>query len=175
MDILISSNLERLLYEISGRDGSLIRELMFELQDIGIYTIPQSMIEKLDLFYGGYASEDEVISSIKKVYDSDGYLMDTHTAVGHCVYEKYTADTEDDTKTVIVSTASPFKFGKSVCKALNIDTDSLDDFAIIKKLSEEAKIDIPESIESLMYKEIIHRSSCEKDMMRKNIEDFLKV
>ncbi len=175
MDILISSNLERLLYEISGRDKSIIVSLMEKLNKDGIYEIPEYMKNRLEDFYGGYALEKEALDSISKVYSSCNYLMDTHTAVAYSVWEKYKAETGDDTQTLIVSTASPFKFGSSVCSALGIDIGNLDEFSILERLSAKTNIEIPKAIQTLRHKSIIHSSVCEKEQMKSVIEKFLRV
>ena len=117
MDILISSNLERLIYKIAENDSEKNAELMAELAKDGKYTITDSMRKQLADFYGNYATEAETTEEIKRVYDKTGYIMDTHTAVASCVYGKYKKDTNDDKVTVIASTASPFKFTRSVMNA----------------------------------------------------------
>lgn len=175
MDILVSSNLERLLFEISGRDYTMIRHIMEKLQAEGYYQIPECMMKNLADFYGGYASEDETFEGINKVYTSSGYVMDTHTAVAYSVYEKYKQETGDNTKTIIASTASPFKFGRSVCSSLGIQAEGLDDFGVIDELSRAAKIQVPDAIKDLRNKKIVHRNKCDKEDMKESIEKFLGV
>lgn len=175
MDILISSNLERLLYEISGRDEALIKELMLKLQKEGKYEITEDMKTKLKDFYGGYASEQKTLESISNLYKSSGYVMDTHTAVAYSVYKKYKEETHDDTKTIIVSTASPFKFGRSICKAIGIETDNIDDFKVMDELSKTAKLPIPEAIKNLQYKKIVHNNLYKKDEMKIAVKKFLNM
>lgn len=175
MDILISSNLERLLFEISGRDYEMIRHIMEKLQREGYYEIPKFMWENLKDFYGGYASEEETFESINRVYSSSGYVMDTHTSVAYSVYEKYVRETGDKTKTIIVSTASPFKFGRSVCSSIGIQTEGLDDFKIIDELSGAAGIEVPAAIRDLKSKKAIHKNKCDKSEMKDLIERFLEV
>ena len=114
MDILISSNLERLIYKIAGNDADKNNELMNSLKVNGKYDITDDMKKQLDDFYGNYASEEETAETIRDTYDKTGYIMDTHTSVAASVYKKYKAETNDDTVTVIASTASPFKFTRSV-------------------------------------------------------------
>ena len=111
MDILISSNLEIDLC-IAGDDSAVNAELMASLSKNGKYTITEEMAERLGDFYGNYANEEETAAQIKSVYESDGYVMDTHTAVASAVYEKYKAETGDTTKTLIASTANPYKFAQ---------------------------------------------------------------
>lgn len=119
MDILISSNLERLIYRIAGDDANANKELMDSLKKDGRYTITDDMRAKLEDFYGNYASEAETAEAIKSIYYNTGYVIDTHTAVAASVYKKYVAETSDETKTVIASTASPFKFTRSVMDAID--------------------------------------------------------
>ena len=174
MDILISSNLERLLYEISGRDSNLINILMSKLISERKYEVTDAMKKGLTDFYGGYASELETSYSIRRVFEASGYVMDTHTAVAYAVYEKYKRQTNDKSQTIIVSTASPFKFGRAVGKALGINTDKLDDFSVIKQLSASAQIAIPQAIRELENKRIVHDNLCRKHEMKLAIQNFLK-
>ena len=175
MDILISSNLERLLYEISNHDEELIQNLMNKLQTQGKYEITDTMKENLLDFYGDFAAEDEVFNSIATVYETSGYLIDTHTAVAHCVYNKYKQKTGDITKTIIVSTASPFKFGQNVSRALGIYENGLDDFEINEKLSKLCGVKIPTGIATLKNKKIIHNNFYEKEAMKTALKDFLDI
>ena len=110
MDILISSNLERLIYRIAGEDDRADAEFMKNLAEKGVYEITPAMREKLADFYGNFATEEETARTIRDLYEKTGYVIDPHTAVASCVYGKYKADTADGTKTVIASTASPYKF-----------------------------------------------------------------
>ena len=141
MDILISSNLERLLFEISGRDDHLIKKLIQQLQSRGEYSIEGEMLERLEDFYAGFAKEEDVFKEISQLFQRENYLMDPHTAVAYRVYQNYRNSTQDPTKTVIASTASPFKFGRSVCHALGLEQPE-DDFALLEVLS-KATLDIP--------------------------------
>jgi threonine synthase len=175
MDILISSNLERLLYEISDRDPKIINELMTQLQTNGKYEITEAMKKELNEFYGGFASEQECFESIRKVYKRSGYVMDTHTAVAYNVYEKYKRETGDNTETIIVSTASPFKFGRSVLKAIGVEADDLDDFRLVEQLSKTANINIPEAIKKLESKEILHHNVYKKNEIKQAVEKFLEL
>lgn len=175
MDILVSSNLERLLYEISNKNKELTKELMKSLQLKGEYVITKSMKEELKDFYAGYVLEDKVLYNINKVYNSSGYVMDTHTAVAYSVYEKYKQETKDYTQTIIASTASPYKFGRSICKSLNIEVDKLNDFDVAKELSNNTGIKIPDSIKALENKKIIHNNLYKKDKIKYAIKKFLNV
>lgn len=156
MDILISSNLERLIYRIAGEDADKTREMMNELSKDGKYEITAEMRAQLKDFYGNYATEEETAKIIKKLYEDTGYVIDTHTAVAACVYEKYKTATKDDTKTVIASTASPFKFTRSVMDAIDHKYDAMEDFELIDKLSEIANVKVPNAIEEIRTAPVLH-------------------
>lgn len=175
MDILISSNLERFLYEISGRDAELISTLMEQLRKEGKYELNQHMKEKLKVLYGNFAAEEETISAVRKVYEASDYVIDTHTAVAYDVFEKYRENTGDNAVTVIASTASPFKFPGSINEALSFADNYTSDFEMIKALSDKMGLKIPIGIEGLDKKEILHRTTCKKDEMREAIRKFLRV
>jgi threonine synthase len=175
MDILISSNLERLIYRIAVNNAEKNSALMKELNEKGVYTITEEMKQELDSFYGNYASEAEVAAQIKKVYDVDGYIMDTHTAVASAVYDKYQAETGDKTVTVIASTASPYKFTRSVMNAIDSAYDSKTDFELVDELSALSKVPVPQAIEDIRSAEIRHTTVCEKEDMEKVVKGFLGV
>lgn len=156
MDILISSNLERLIYRIAGEDAQKNRELMENLSKCGKYEITDSMKEQLKDFYGNYATEEETARVIKNLYQDTGYVIDTHTAVAACVYEKYKADTKDETKTVIASTASPFKFTRSVMNAIDQKYDAMGDFELVDELSKIANVKVPNAIEEIRTAPVLH-------------------
>lgn len=150
MDILISSNLERLIYRIAGDDANTNKELMDSLKKDGRYTITDDMRAKLEDFYGNYASEAETAEVIKSIYYNTGYVIDTHTAVAASVYKKYVAETSDETKTVIASTASPFKFTRSVMDAIDkAKYDKMTDFELVDELSRIANVAVPQAIEDI--------------------------
>ena len=151
MDILISSNLERLIYRIAGEDAAKNAALMKELNTTGKYEITSEMKEKLADFYGNYASEKETADTIRDLYEKTGYVIDTHTAVAASVYHKYKKDTNDaETKTVIASTASPFKFSRSVMDAIDPKYDSLSEFELVDELSKIGNVKIPQAIEEIL-------------------------
>ena len=175
MDILVSSNLERLLYEVSGKDDNLIKEFENKLKTKGEYKIPSYLKENLKDFYSNFANEDEVNKSILAVFKASKYVMDTHTSVAYSVYQKYVNQTKDFTKTIICATASPFKFGKSICSALDINTCGCTDFEVIKKLSDHCLLEIPEAIKNLESKNIVHNNFCKIDEMKSQIMNFLKM
>ncbi|QEK11551.1 threonine synthase [Crassaminicella thermophila] len=176
MDILISSNLERLLYEISDQDEELIRTMMSQLEnEEKKYNIKESMKKNLSDFYGGFANDDETLITIKKVYDASNYVIDTHTAVAYKVYEQYKEETNDESKTVIVSTASPYKFTKSVLDGLMDKNYEENEFEMIKLLSKLTGLHIPEPIKDLDKKPILHHIECEKQEMKAVVADILNI
>ena len=173
MDILISSNLERLIYHIAGDSSEKDAELMKKLSETGKYDITDEMRSKLTDFFGGYATEEETFATIKKVFDNTGYLMDTHTAVASAVYDKYVNETGDKTPTVIASTASPFKFTRSVMNALGKGDDSKDDFALADELSAVSGVEIPEAVSSIRTAKILHDIVVDKSDMQTQVLEFL--
>ena len=175
MDILISSNLERLIYKIAGNSSEKNSELMNDLATKGKYTITDEMKAELDDFYGNYATEEETAKVIKDTYEKTGYVMDTHTAVAASTYKKYVAETNDDAVTVIASTASPFKFARSVMDAINPEYDKLDDFELIDELSKIANVKIPNAIEEIRNAEVRHNNLVEVDGMEAIVKKFLNI
>ncbi len=175
MDILISSNLERLIYRMCGDNPKENKEYMESLQNKGVYHITESMKEKMNDFYGGYASEEDTFAKIKDVYEKTGYVIDTHTAVAAAVYDKYAAETKDTTKTVIASTASPFKFGRSVLSAIDAKYNDLSDFEQIDELAKIANVEIPKAIDEIRNAPVRHDHICEKDAMTEEVKRFLGI
>ncbi|HCW52616.1 MAG TPA: threonine synthase [Clostridium sp.] len=173
MDILVSSNLERLLYEACGRNSEKVTQLMDELKNDGVYKVDDKMREFTKEFYGNYATTEEVYESIKEVYEKDKYVMDTHTAVAYTVKKKYVDETKDDKPALIVSTASPFKFPRSICNALNIDVEGVDDFEVLNKLSEATGEVIPANLASLEKAEVLHDEVWDKTEMKQALVSFL--
>lgn len=175
MDILISSNLERLIYKISGGIASKNKELMDALQNKGIYSISEDMKEQLVDFYGNYATEDETSQTISATFYKHGYLMDTHTAVAVNVYNKYKNETADKTKTVIASTASPYKFTRSVMDAINKGDEDMTDIELVEEMNRISGVTIPNAIEELRAAPILHNRVCNKDEMQETVEDILRI
>ncbi len=176
MDILISSNLERLIYKIAGADAKVNNGLMTSLKTDGKYTITSGMQEELKDFYGNYSSETETAQVIKSVYDGTGYVIDTHTAVAAGVYKKYVADTGDDTKAVIASTASPFKFTRSVMSAIDKDKyDVLSDFELVDELSRIANVKVPQAIEDIRTAPVLHDTVCDRTEMKATVKKILNI
>ena len=175
MDILISSNLERLIYRIAGDDPGQNAMLMAALGGQGRYEITEQMRDKLQDFYGGYATEEETASTIRRIYGACGYVIDTHTAVAASVYKKYIQETEDQTPAVIASTASPFKFTRSVMNAIDHKYDSMTDFELVDELSKIANVKVPAAIEEIRCAPVLHDNICEVDEMPDMVKKFLKL
>lgn len=176
MDILISSNLERLIYRIAGNDAEKNAELMKSLSSNGKYEITAEMKENLKDFYGNYTNEAETAAVIKALYEDTGYVIDTHTAVAAGVYDKYKADTGDvETKTIIASTASPFKFTRSVMNAIDSKYDAWEDFELVDELSKLGNVAVPNAIEEIRNAEILHNTVCEVDEMEATVKAFLGI
>ena len=173
MDILVSSNLERLIYKIAGEDDKKNAECMANLSSTGKYEITADMKEALSEFYGNYATQEETGATIKALYEKTGYVIDTHTAVAADVYKKYVNDTSDKTVTVIASTASAFKFARSVMSAIDAKYDAMDDFALIDELSKIGNVSIPRAIEEIRTAPVLHDTQCEVDEMKQVVKNFL--
>ena len=173
MDILISSNLERLIYRIAGNDAVKNEKLMADLKETGVYEITPEMKDGLKDFVGGYATEENTLAAIADLYDKTGYVIDTHTAVASYVYNQYRKNTGDNKKTVIASTASPFKFTRSVMAAIAPELADEDDFVLVDKLSEMGNVAVPNAIEEIREANIRHNTQCEVDEMEACVLKFL--
>lgn len=175
MDILISSNLERLIYKIAGNDAEKNAALMKQLSTEGVYTITDEMKAKLAEFAGGYATEAETSATIKKVYESDSYIMDTHTAVAATVYDKYVKETGDKTPTVIASTASPYKFTRSVMESIDEAYAAKSDFELVDELCKLSGVKVPQAIEDIRTAPVLHDTVCDKEEMESVVKKFLNI
>lgn len=175
MDILISSNLERLIYKISGEDARKDTDLMTELKTKGSYAITGEMKANLADFAAGYATEEQVAKTIHDIYEDTGYVMDTHTAVAATVYKAYREDSKDDRKTVIASTASPYKFAGSVMSAIDPKYKGQDDFKLIEELQKVSGTELPNAIKEIMNAEICHNTECDVDQMEQTVKNILGV
>lgn len=174
MDILISSNLERLIFKIAGEDAAKNAQFMASLSGEGKYEITEDMKSQLKDFYGNYATEDETAATIHDLYEQTGYIIDTHTAVAAAVYNKYKEETKDTKKTIIASTASPFKFTRSVMNAIDKDKYSkMGDFELVDELSKIGKLDVPNAIEEIRNAQNRHNTVCEVEDMEKEVKKFL--
>ena len=175
MDILISSNLERLIYRIAGNDAAKNAELMKSLSETGSYEITEQMKKQLTDFYGNYADEKETAQRIKELYESTGYILDTHTAVASAVYKKYVRDTKDETITVIASTASPFKFTRNVMNAIDTKYNAMSDFDLVDELSKIGNVVVPNAIEEIRTAPVLHDNVCDKTEMKAVVKRFLGI
>ena len=175
MDILISSNLERLIYKISGEDARKDTDLMTDLKTKGSYAITGEMKANLADFAAGYATEEQVAKTIHDIYEDTGYVMDTHTAVAATVYKAYREDSKDDRKTVIASTASPYKFAGSVMSAIDSKYKGQDDFKLIEELQKVSGTELPNAIKEIMNAEIRHNTECDVDQMEQTVKNILGV
>ena len=175
MDILISSNLERLIYTIAGQDAQKNAELMAELREKGVYEITPEMKEKLADFEGGFAIEAECAETIRKTYERTGYVMDTHTAVAASVCAKYRRDSGDGRKCLVASTASPYKFIHSVMTAIDEKYASADEFSLIDELSSISGTAIPKAVEEIRNADIKHCRECDADCMKEIVKEILSV
>lgn len=175
MDILISSNLERLIYTIAGRDAQKNAELMTQLREKGTYEITPEMKERLGDFVGGYATEEETAATIRTTYEKTGYVMDTHTAVAAYVCAQYRKDSGDDKKCLVASTASPYKFIHSVMSAIDVKYADVDEFELIDELSRISGTEIPNAIEEIRNADIRHTRECEAGDMKAAVKEILGV
>ncbi len=176
MDILISSNLERLLFHMSGCDSKLISEYMSKLGQTGEYEVSDAIKAKIsESFVGGFCDDEDTVKTISEIYNKYEYVIDTHTAVAVNVYEKYLRETGDETVTVIASTANPFKFNQAVISAVapDVDINKLDEFDMLDVLSERGKIEIPSQLSELRVKKIRFENVCNKEDMIKQTDAFL--
>jgi threonine synthase len=175
MDILISSNLERLIYRLTGENAEKCAELMKSLSEGGEYTITDEMKAQLGDFYGNFCSEKETADAISEIYKDSNYVIDTHTAVAAGVYKKYVSETEDHLPTVIASTASPYKFTRSVMDALGEDHKDLDDFGLVDALSALSKVPVPRAVEEIRTAPVLHDRVVDAVDMPAAVRDILNI
>ena len=173
MDILISSNLERLLYLLSGRDGVLIRDWMNGLDKDKVYEVNEKVRAGLGDFYGGYCTQEETLATIGRMWRENHYLMDTHTAVAYKVYEDYRKESGDETPTVIASTASAYKFAESVASAIGIGPCA-DGFAYVAALAKETDVPVPYGLAGLDQKTVRHTGVVDAAAMPEAVLEALK-
>jgi len=175
MDILISSNLERLLFDLCSKDSAFVAGLMEALRTKGKYTITKEMQAKLgEIFAGGYCDDFETQKTIEFTYEDHEYLCDTHTSVAVSVYQDYAAKTGDETQTVVVSTASPYKFAASVLESFG-ETGVTDEFEQLDKLYSLTFEPIPEQIANLKEKALRFKDVCTIDKMEEKVFELLKI
>ena len=175
MDILISSNLERLIYRIAGNDAEKNGVMMQALSGKGEYTITEEMKAGLADFYGNYADEKETAEAIKNLYENTGYVIDTHTAVAASVYKKYVADTNDRKPTVIASTASPYKFARSVMTAIDGKYDAFSEFELVDEMVKLSNTPEPEAVKEIRTAPVRHNNVCAVEAMEATVKQWLGI
>ena len=177
MDILISSNLERLLFLASDYDDAFVRDMMAKLKNDGKYEIPAEIKAEIDsMFTSGCCDDEGTKATINEVYNKYNYLCDTHTAVAVNVYENYVEETKDETPTVIASTANPFKFSSSVLDAVKKNgAEGLDEFSIVDALANETKESCPAQLANLQDKKVRFTKVCTKDSMENVVFELLGI
>ena len=174
MDILISSNLERLIYLSTGCDAEETKKRMEELSKDGKYSVTDEMRARMADFVGGYADQAANAAEIKRLYDETGYMIDTHTGVASCVYHNYVKETGDTKKTVIASTASPYKFSRSVMEAIFGSEEGKGEFELIDEMEKASGVKIPQAIEEIRKAEIRHNRQCKPEEMEKTVSEILQ-
>lgn len=173
MDILVSSNLERLVYLFSNKDGNKVREYMNKLNTEGVYEIDQEVFNNISkIFKAGWLNEQQVLDTIKECYKETGYVLDTHTSIGYGVYKQYKQETKDNTKTIILSTASCYKFPKSVYQA--ITGKNLDEYEALEALNKETGLEVPEPLQGIKEREVLHKLVIDKEDIVKTIAQRVK-
>ena len=175
MDILICRNLERLIYRLTGENAEKCAELMKSLSEGGEYTITDEMKAQLGDFYGNFCSEDETAQAISDIYKDSNYVIDTHTAVAAGVYKKYVSETADHLPTVVASTASPYKFTRSVMEALGEEHKDLDDFGLVDALSALSGVPVPRAVEEIRTASVLHDRVVDAVDMPAAVKDILKI
>lgn len=178
MDILISSNLERLVFDVTGGDAARVTSWMRELAQTGRYSVSPVIAQRIrETFWAGFCDDAATKQTIRQTFDEFSYLMDTHTAVGKNVYDQYVAETGDTTKTVICSTASPFKFNQSVLIALDglASVAGKNEYELLDQLAERSDMRVPKSLAQLKNMPRLFHLTCEKEQMQQVVSEFLQV
>ncbi len=176
MDILVSSNLERLLYHLSGNDDTYVTSCMSALSDSGRYEVKPEIMDKLtELFVGGYCDEESTKATVRSLFDKYAYVADTHTAVAYKVYADYVRETGDKAVTVIASTANAYKFPASVYEAISGETENASEFELAQKLSQKTGTDIPAQLQGLQNRKIRFEACCNSDKMRDAVYAYLGI
>ncbi len=172
MDILVSSNLERLVYFLC-QDTAQVKKYMDALNETGVYQVDEAMVKKLqETFKAGWLSEEDVLKTIGDCYRETGYLLDTHTAIGYGVYKQYQETSKDQTKTILLSTASPYKFPGSVYKAISSKT--LDEYEAIEALNAKTHVSIPLPLQGIKDRDILHKKVIDKEAIVSFIGEQIK-
>lgn len=178
MDILISSNLERLLFYLTGSDSKRVNKWMQDLKTTGRYEVEDKTRDEIHkIFYGGYASEAETKATIKKIFEERKLTLDTHTAVGVSVYERFQQETGDELPVLIASTASPFKFNSSVIEAILGESvvTGVNEFSLLEKLADLSGMEIPAGLKNLDTLPVRHKVVCAKEEMGQVVQKLLGI
>ena len=174
MDILVSSNLERLLYELTGHDPVQVAGWMRELAETGHYEVGPDLLQKIrQIFWADWTNDDDTMEAISAAYHQKGYVLDTHTAVAWDVARKYKEEhAADSCPMIVVSTASPYKFNRSVLLALDEDTSGLSEFQLLKALHDFSDLPVPRGLAALKDKPVLHEDTCTREGMRAAVAEF---
>ncbi|URZ87443.1 threonine synthase [Floricoccus penangensis] len=175
MDILVSSNLERLVFHATGNNDLETRDLMDKLVQSGKYEISDEMNNNLEDFIAGFASQKQTSDEIATISNKFSYVEDPHTAVANAVYDVYKEGSDDKTITVVVSTASPYKFPRVVVEALTSKTSELDDFALVDELEKLSGVEQPTAVKDLKIAPVLHKTVVDVDQMQDEVEKYLKL
>lgn len=172
MDILVSSNLERLVYELCQENGTKVQELMDSLRQRGSYILDMDPVLLQKEFWAGFADEEETAEAIRRMYRAHHYVMDPHTAVAYSVADRYEKESGDTRLMVIVSTASPYKFPSSILAAIGIEAPQEEE-ELMEKLSEISDTPVPQRVRQVLGAQIRHHRVCEKDRVLAEVHDIL--
>ncbi|SMB96550.1 L-threonine synthase [Desulfonispora thiosulfatigenes DSM 11270] len=177
MDILVSSNLERFLYEITDHDGDKINNWMNDLNNQGYFEVDEDTKRKIQqIMYGNFTNEEQTKNVIKETFENYKYTLDTHTAVALKVYDNYIKETKDKSKTIIDSTASPFKFNEAVLEALTNKTRiNQSEYESLDQLSKISGLNLHFGLKDLDKKPILHKKVCKKEEIPSIIKDILNI
>ncbi len=173
MDILISSNLERLIWTAAGENAEQNKKFMKDLAETGVYTLPEEMRAELKDFCGYFADEFDTADIIRELYFDEQYVIDPHTAVAAHVYQQYREETGDETPTVIASTASPYKFTRSVMSAIDPKYMEDEDFTLVDEMYDLSRVPVPQAIEDIRSAPVLHPLTCEREEMQQMVKRFL--
>ena len=167
--------INKLICAIAGQDGQKNAELMDALKSSGAYEITKEMKAKLDDFVGGYATEEQTAQAIHDTYKRTGYVMDTHTAVASCVCAQYREESGDETKCLIASTASPYKFVGSVMRAIDAEYAGRDEFELVDELEKLSRVAVPNAVKEIRDAKILHTRECDADKMKETVKEILEI
>lgn len=160
---------------MTGRDAEKTKEYMDSLSSKGVYSVSAESFANAGEFYGGFATEDEDKATIKAVFEKEHYVLDTHTAVAVTVYNKYVADTGDKTPTIVDSTASPYKFTKSVMEAIDPKYADKGDFELVSELEKISGVPVPKAVSEIITAPVRHNRICAADKMKEEVCDILGI